>query len=274
MSEVTARGVRFHVLTMDPPLPRAPNPPVVVSVHGLIVDNLSSYYYTIVGPVTAAGARFVLYDQRGHGSSERPPTGYGPVDSAADLFGVLDALGHHDPVFLIAHSWGGVTALNAALAEPSRVAGLVLVEGLGPSEHPGSWTEDLLNALGKLSLVFEHDRLVERLRTAGARRASKIAAGTEALINGTSLLDDIAAAAPVTPAALSTIECPVLAVYGRDSDVLDAGLLLQRFVPDCTLHILPGQAHTILREGTDELLEILLPWLADHALTAQTTGGH
>ncbi|QXJ26388.1 alpha/beta hydrolase [Actinomadura graeca] len=249
---------------MEPDAPHCPDPPVVVFVHGLVMDNLSSFYYTIAGPVAAGGARCVLYDQRGHGRSERPPTGYGPGDAVADLFAVLDALGRRAPVVLVAHSWGGVTALKATLAHPSRVAGLVMIEGDGPSERPG-WTEDILNTLELYALALDHDRLPERLLDFGWRRESRTAAGDDALVNGTSLVADIAGAAPVRPADLAAVACPVLAVYGRHSELLDAGRLLARAVPRCTLHVMEGHAHTVLREGTAGLLEVLSPWLARHA---------
>src|SRR5947208_17062692 len=139
MADVTARGLRFHVQTM----PGAPDGPVVVFIHGLVMDNLSSFYYTLAGPAATAGFRSVLYDLRGHGRSERPPSGYGAADAVADLFAVLDALGHRRPVHLVANSFGGVIALNAALARPERVGGLVMVEAYGPAGHEGEWTEDM-----------------------------------------------------------------------------------------------------------------------------------
>ncbi|MEU5882288.1 alpha/beta hydrolase [Spirillospora sp. NPDC047279] len=284
MPEVTARGIRFHVQTMDPAhdLERGStsDPPVVVFVHGLVMDNLSSFYYTLAGPVSAAGARAVLYDLRGHGLSERTATGYSAADAVADLFGVLDALGHTRPVHLVANSFGGVVALNAALARPERVAGLVLIESYGPAERAGEWTEDMLNTLGKSALVLEYERLADQLMAIGWRQRGRQARTADALINGTSLLDDLAAVEPVLPADLATVACPVLAVYGRHSDVVDAGRLLLRAVPDCTLHVMPEHAHTVLREGTAELLDVMLPWLAHHAgtrvplaATAASNGG-
>jgi pimeloyl-ACP methyl ester carboxylesterase len=238
MPEVTARGTRFHVQTVEPrpapgPCSAAP-PPAVVFVHGLVMDNLSSFYYTLAGPVAESGARAVLYDLRGHGRSGRPPTGYGAGDAVADLFALLDALGQRRPVYLVANSFGGVIALNAALARPARVAGLVLIEAYGPSERPGEWAEDLLNTLGKSALVLEYERLAGRLLEAGWRRFGRQAATADALVNGTSLLDDLAAVRPVPPAALASLACPVLAVYGERSDMGEAGHLLLRSVPDCT----------------------------------------
>jgi pimeloyl-ACP methyl ester carboxylesterase len=264
LAEVTTRGVRFHVQTM-PASSGERGAPIVVFVHGLVMDNLSSFYYTLAGPVAAAGAESVLYDLRGHGRSQRPPSGYGAADAVADLFGILDALGHHRPVFLVSNSFGGVVALNAALARPSRIAGLVLIESYGPAERTGEWTEDMLNTLSKSALILEYERLADQLSAIGWRQPARQAVTCDALINGTTLLDDLAAVEPIRPADLADVTCPVLAVYGEHSDVLDAGRLLARHVPGCTLYVLAGHAHTVLREGTGELLDVLLGWLSEHA---------
>ncbi|WP_433462930.1 alpha/beta fold hydrolase [Spirillospora sp. CA-128828] len=257
MPEVTARGLRFHVQECEG------DGPAVAFVHGLAIDNLSSFYYTLASPVAEAGAHCVLYDQRGHGRTERPPTGYTVQDSVADLFAVLDALGHHR-VHLVANSFGGVIALNAALLRPDRVAGLVLIEAHGPGDGP-LWHEDLLNTLAKSALSLEYERTADRLLASGRRRLGRLTATAGALLNGTTLVDDLAAAEPVRPAGLAALTCPVLAIYGQHSDVADAGRLLLHHVPDCTLHTMTGHAHTVLREGTAEILEVLLPWLAHHA---------
>jgi pimeloyl-ACP methyl ester carboxylesterase len=52
-------------------------------------------------------------------------------------------------------------------------------------------------------------------------------------------------------------------VYGARSELVGAAAELSAHVPDCTVRILPGLAHTVLREATDVLREILLPWLAE-----------
>jgi pimeloyl-ACP methyl ester carboxylesterase len=269
MAVVTARGLRFHVQTQDPPhVPDgAEGTPVGVFVHGLVIDNLSSFYYTLAGPVAAAGARVVLYDLRGHGRSERPPAGYGAGDAVADLFAVLDVLGLRRPVYLAANSFGGVIALNAALARPQRIAGLVMIEAHGPAETGAGWNEDMLNTLSKSALVLEYERLAEQMFTIGWRQRGKQALACDELINHTTLLQDLAAVEPIRPTDLTDVTCPVLAVYGRYSDLSGAGHLLAEHVPDCTLHILPGAGHTILREATCDLIEVMLCWLADQAAT-------
>lgn len=264
MPEVTARGIRFHVQACEG------DGPVVVFVHGLVIDNLSSFYYTLAAPVAEAGAHCVLYDLRGHGRTERPRTGYGVDEAVSDLFAVLDALGHHR-VHLVANSFGGVIALNAALTRPGRVAGLVLIEAHGPADDP-EWNEDLLNTLARSALRLEYERTADQLLASGHRRLGRLAATADALLNGTTLVDDLTAAAPVRPAALAALTCPVLAIYGQHSDVAGAGRLLLHHVPNCTLHTMSGYAHTVLQEGTAEILEVLLPWIAHHAGTRRPAG--
>ena len=69
MAEIVARGVRFHVQHLDLSLGgNHPDRPLVVFLHGLVMDNLSSWYFTVANPV-ARIADVLLYDLRGHGKS-------------------------------------------------------------------------------------------------------------------------------------------------------------------------------------------------------------
>src|SRR6266478_4331964 len=103
MADVVANGVRHHVQRLGHP---RRDDHTVVFVHGLVMDNLSSFYFTLANPV-AATADVVLYDLRGHGMSERPPTGYRVADLVADLAALLDALAL-PRVALVGNSFGGL----------------------------------------------------------------------------------------------------------------------------------------------------------------------
>src|ERR1700732_4952035 len=119
MADLTVRGVRFNVVRLGPEHEISDRRPVVF-LHGLIMDNLSSFYYTLA-PAVAATTDTVLFDLRGHGRSERPLDGYRIEDGVDDLFGILDALGIDEPVHLVANSYGGTIALAAALRHPTRI---------------------------------------------------------------------------------------------------------------------------------------------------------
>src|SRR5436305_14748609 len=61
----------------------------------------------------------LVYDQRGHGRSFQPPTGYAPEDYASDLEKILDELGW-GAIQLVGHSMGGRAALHFAYESPDR----------------------------------------------------------------------------------------------------------------------------------------------------------
>jgi proline iminopeptidase len=77
----------------------------------------------------ASGWRFVSYQQRGL----EPSTLDGPFSveqHVADAVTVLDGIGVRRAV-VVGHSWGAHLGLHLAVARPDRVAGLVLIDGLG-----------------------------------------------------------------------------------------------------------------------------------------------
>ena len=69
--------------------------------------------------------RAVAVSQRGHGDSDKPLTGYGVEDFAADVVPFLDALGI-DRAVLAGHSGSCLVARRVAIDRPERVAGLIL----------------------------------------------------------------------------------------------------------------------------------------------------
>ena len=264
MADVHANGMRFNAQVLEPQDARE-GAPTIVFVHGLITDNLSSFYYTLAGPAVVAGIRVILYDLRGHGRSHRPEYGYTADDGVADLCALLDALGIEEPVYLAGNSYGGILAARMAVTEPDRVAGLALIEASCAGTGAAAWIEDMANTLSVTALRLEHDGARDQYKKAGQRRMARLVTHVDGLLNRTSIVDDIASERPLSPAELASIRCPVLGVYGERSELVSAAAELGRHVPDCTIEILPGLAHTVLREATDVLRDILLSWLAEQS---------
>lgn len=86
-------------------------------------------YARLLEPL-ATRFRIVASDSRGHGHSPAGPVGDRVEwdDFARDLLGVIDAVDAGAPWLLAGHSMGGAVSLLAAVAQPERVQGLVLVD--------------------------------------------------------------------------------------------------------------------------------------------------
>lgn len=97
----------------------------LVMVHGMATNM--AFWYFAYGLALSKRFRVTLYDLRGHGRSDMPSSGYTPGDHARDLQGLLDSLGI-ERAHLMAHSFGGVVALNFACEQPERVRSLVLAD--------------------------------------------------------------------------------------------------------------------------------------------------
>lgn len=76
----------------------------------------------------------LCFDQRGHGRSFQPTTGYSPQDYAEDLAFILQELGWSDPIHLVGHSMGGRNAVMFAHQYPEKIEKLV-IEDIGPEAN-------------------------------------------------------------------------------------------------------------------------------------------
>jgi len=108
----------------------------VVLLHGLASN--ARIWDGVASRLAGAGLRVVALDQRGHGASEQPGSGYDFATLGRDLSAALAALGIERPV-LAGHSWGANVALQFAADRPGTLAGLALVDGalLGVAEWAG-----------------------------------------------------------------------------------------------------------------------------------------
>jgi pimeloyl-ACP methyl ester carboxylesterase len=100
-----------------------PAGPPIVFLHG-ITDSWRSFELALAE--MPGDVRAIAVSQRGHGDSERPPTGYRTRDLGDDVAAVLDALGLERAV-LVGHSMGSIVARRFAVDHPNRVERLVLV---------------------------------------------------------------------------------------------------------------------------------------------------
>jgi pimeloyl-ACP methyl ester carboxylesterase len=258
LAEVIANGVRLHVQRLGAPTSRA----TVVFIHGLVMDNLSSWYFTVANPASQR-ADVILYDLRGHGKSERPSSGYSLADMVADLDALLAELDVRRPIVLVGNSFGGLLALVFAIAMPERVAGVVLVDAHLGDEGFAQQMAATLSLTGA-----DRDRMIAQsfqswMGRHSERKRNRLAEAAQALVNGTSLVDDMRHTSPLHADALREITAPVLAIYGERSDLRERGEAFLRELPRCRLVVLPGCTHSVLWEATDEVRRRILDFVAE-----------
>lgn len=95
----------------------------VIFLHG-ITDSWHSFEPVL--PHLPHSIHAFALTQRGHGESERPTTGYGPQDFAADVAAFMDAL-QLERTVIAGHSMGSTNAQRFGLDYPERILGLVLM---------------------------------------------------------------------------------------------------------------------------------------------------
>jgi pimeloyl-ACP methyl ester carboxylesterase len=264
MAEIVARGVRFHVQQLGPRHGASQQGHPVVFIHGLGLDNLSSFYYTLANPVAHAGARVILYDLRGHGLSERPRTGYRVSDSVADLAAILDTLGVDGPVHLVGNSYGGTVALGFAVRYPERVTSMVLIEAHVPL--PG-WAAQMAATIRKIGSDLTVGDLGRWM--AQSRKHAGLATLGKDLIHHTTFMNDLLATEPFAERELRTFISSVRAVYGEQSDVIHHAHVLDGVLPQCALTVLPDVDHSVLSKATRALRAIVLEWFAAQTMAAR-----
>lgn len=112
--------------------------PVVVIETGL--SALSAEWWTIQDEL-AQTCTVITYDRAGYGWSDASPHPRTSGQIAAELRGLLDALGVPGPYVLVGHSQGGLYVQHFARAYPDQVAGVVLLDPLSAEDN--RWKAEL-----------------------------------------------------------------------------------------------------------------------------------
>jgi 2-succinyl-6-hydroxy-2,4-cyclohexadiene-1-carboxylate synthase len=248
----------------------------LVLVHGFTGSR--DDWSDVIDRIAALG-RTVLFDQRGHGASSKPgrEDAYSLDQLVVDLDGFLTAIGieHCD---LLGHSLGGAVALHYALAHPSRVASLVLMDT--SAYAPQELRDDLVAAANLVrtdGIAWLVDQVAARpldgedlviagrqgerefRRRVGAQLAAVDPAAFVALAT---LLGDHE---PVTD-RLREITCSTTVLVGsEDAPFLAPSRELAAGIPDATLVVLAGGGHSPQKSATEAWIEAV----SDHLRRAR-----
>lgn len=119
---VSANGNRFHVV-------EAGTGPLVLFLHGF--PEFWWAWHHQLRALADAGYRAVAVDMRGYGATDKPPRGYDGYTMAADVTGLIRALGERSAV-LVGAGYGGMMAWTTAAFHPKMVRHLIV----GGAAHP------------------------------------------------------------------------------------------------------------------------------------------
>lgn len=160
-----ANGTELHYLRTG-----GDKPPVVL-LHGLTANGAC---WTPLARALESDYDVVMPDARGHGGSPASANGYRYDVLAADVVGLMDALGITAP-FLLGHSMGGLTAAVVASQNPRRLRGLLLVDPtfLTPRRQREVYESDAAE-LHRRTLGLSKEELVADLRRRHGRRSPEL----------------------------------------------------------------------------------------------------
>ncbi|MGW3568409.1 alpha/beta fold hydrolase [Streptomyces sp. NPDC000941] len=254
-------GVRLHVQRLGPGRAGSAAPTAVL-LHGLLTDSLAAYYFTVAPGLAAAGVDVVMYDQRGHGRSERPAHGYRLDAFVGDLERLLDRLGIHGPVHLVGNCFGGTVAFQYAVRHPERVAGLSLIESEPATPAWAAKLEKLLGYTATQLSEHEADALAWIDAHHGGHTA-RLAKSAARLVRTTTIAEDIPSSAVLGEGRIRSVRSPVLALYGADSDMAAQAPWLESLLPCGRTVVVPGHEHSVLVEVPALVLRHVLGWIGD-----------
>jgi pimeloyl-ACP methyl ester carboxylesterase len=212
----------------------------------------------------------VAYDRRGYGETPPPSGDFSHLD---DLLAVLDAAAPGTPAWLVGNSMGGALALDAAIAHPDRVAGLVLIAPAisgEPEPDVSAFDTDTARIGARLQ---EADDLEEvgaleawlwldgpsspEGRVGGEAR--ELARGMNAIALVHELDEEAGESGIDAWSRLEEIDRPVMLAWGD----LDVPFLVERCpavaarIPGARTHVFHGMAHLPMLEDPEAVADLI-----------------
>ena len=269
-------GIEIHYL--ERPGPGGASGPAFLLLHGFTFNS-----FTWDQTLDAFGAlgRTVAYDQIPYGLSAKPVAGdwtgenpYAKESAIGQVFATMDTLGLPKAI-LVGNSSGGTLALEAALAHPERVEGLILVAPWVYAQRPTmpSWVGDLpqlqrlslfiARKLGDPTLVrysYAHPERVTPERQALATIHTRMAHWD---LGWGALLDRSLSSPVDVSERLYRVQQPVLVVTGdKDKLVkLEDTRRVAETLPRATLAVLPDCGHAPQEECPQAFMAAVSDWL-------------
>jgi pimeloyl-ACP methyl ester carboxylesterase len=152
---VSGNGTRLHIA-------EAGRGPLVLLLHGF-PEHWAAWQHQLPA-LAEAGFRAVAVDLRGYGASDKPPRGYDGFTAAADIVGLIRALGEKT-ASIVGTGYGGQVGWTTAALHPRSVERLVVMAAAHPARlHASLFTggREQYAAMAPM-LAFQLPRFEHRL---------------------------------------------------------------------------------------------------------------
>jgi pimeloyl-ACP methyl ester carboxylesterase len=251
-------------------------PHTVVLLHGFS-DNLFTWRRVV--PALAVEHRVVAIDLPGHGGTIRPFQAPLLNGYAALVLEVLDDLGIHDKVSLVGNSMGAAVSAVLAAGHPERVANVVLIGMPGVAGVPIAWRAAASRPASIAMRTALRPVPVAHLQRSFGWIYAHAASPRSRMLDPAVLqsycagyadrarLFGLSEIARALLAELRTIQLgrllprlrvPVLQVWGRHDRLVPPRRVVERE----DMVVLPGCGHCPQLDSPDQLLGVVLPFLA------------
>ena len=258
MPSVIANGIRQNYEVLPPP-EAAADPKTVVCIHGILIDSLASYFFTLAQPLHEAGYRVVLYDLRGHGNTERPSVGYRLDDFVEDLAALLDHLGV-ESAYILGNSFGGTIAYGFAARHPDRTVGVMTIESEPATPR---WAAKMAANLHRAATELGTVKAMAYITATYGRGLAHRSRRAHRMLRTTTLEHDLPRSTVLSDHEIAAIGCPSLAVYGSESDLSQLAEPLCALMPRHQAVVLSGLEQSVLVEAPIKVLNLLLAWMRE-----------
>jgi N-formylmaleamate deformylase len=264
---VEANGIRLHYTRTG-----GDGPPMVLA-HGVTDNGLC---WSPVAEALAPDYDVIMVDARGHGRSDAPEHGYGPADHAADLAGLIGALGLERPLVL-GHSMGAISTLALAGLRPELPRAILLEDPPPWWQSSGAPTPEVAERMeqirGWLALVKRktYAELLEEVRANNPHwsEAEQLPWAESKQQFSPRIAEVLEPDNPISmdwPAVLPRIACPALLITADPergaATASEQAEALRAIVSQLQVAYVAGAGHSIRRDQLGPYLEAVRGFLA------------
>lgn len=182
-----------------------------------------------------AGRRVIAIDNRGHGRSAKlhDASLYGGPRMAEDARRLLDHLAI-ERADVMGYSMGARITAFLALAHPGRVRSAIFAGLGGNMVRPMAGTGPIAAALEAPSIEAVTNATARTFRAFAEQTGSDLKALAACIRSSRD---------PLTPAALATLQCPVLVAVGSDDVIGGPAEALAKLIPGAQAFAIEGRDH-------------------------------